>query len=112
MLSAAFRRGESAMLRRIFFVVLLMLAPVIMITSTAYSGELYDAVTSGDVDKVGKLLGHGVPVNARHENQNTPLHWAAASSETEVAKFLIEKGADVNARNKNGWTPLHTHGRG
>ena len=40
------------------------------------------------------------------QDQETPLHIAAASNKIEAVAALISHGADVNARNKGGETPL------
>ena len=36
----------------------------------------------------------------------TPLHYACAKGQIEVAQFLVANGADVNSRSLNGTTPL------
>ena len=46
-------------------------------------------------------------LEARNENEKTPLHFAAQSGIKEIVEFLIEKGADVNANNIANETPLH-----
>ncbi len=37
----------------------------------------------------------------------TPLHWAAANGNKEVAQLLLVSKADVNARGSSGMTPFH-----
>ena len=80
------------------------------------------------------LIQHGAEVNARDENNSTPLHLASSfgrneyatmafqgradlnmrnratvawRSDTKWVQLLIQHGADVNARDKNNSTPLH-----
>ncbi len=36
----------------------------------------------------------------------TPLHYACAKGQLQVAQFLVTSGADVNSRSPNGTTPL------
>jgi ankyrin repeat protein len=36
-----------------------------------------------------------------------PLHYAAVSKQTEIARLLLANGADVNARTHADFTPLH-----
>ena len=45
-------------------------------------------------------------MNAKDEDENTPLHRAAYYGRKETAELLIAKGADVNAKDKDGVTPL------
>ena len=53
------------------------------------------------------LKKESIDVNAKNEDGQTPLHFAARRGHTETVKYLVEKGADVNAKNKYGQTPLH-----
>jgi len=47
-------------------------------------------------------------VNARDNNDNTPLHFAARFEDSlRVATLLVEEGADVSLKNEYGKTPLH-----
>lgn len=48
------------------------------------------------------------PVNARDEDQYTPLHRAAYSGHLDMAYELVAQGADVHAQTVDGWTPLHS----
>ena len=48
----------------------------------------------------------GTDVNAKDEDENTPLHHAAAFGHKETAELLIAEGADVNAKTAKGGTPL------
>lgn len=75
--------------------------------SPALAGPLHDAVKSGDLDDVQRLISAGQDVNVRDKKGETPLHWAADGNHYSVAKLLIKKGAYVNARDMNGNTPLH-----
>jgi cytohesin len=47
----------------------------------------------------------GTDVNAKDEDENTPLHRAAYYGHKEIVVLLIAKGADVNAKNDSGMTP-------
>jgi len=52
------------------------------------------------------LLSAGADVNARGEDGDTPLHYAAQYGGPVLTKLLISKGAQVDARNNDGNTPL------
>ena len=43
------------------------------------------------------LVACGAEMNARDDNDWTPLHWAAQKNSTDVAKLLLEHGADLGA---------------
>jgi ankyrin repeat protein len=52
------------------------------------------------------LLQHGADVNARAEENLTPLHRAASALQLQNAKLLLAAGADVCLSNDEGMTPL------
>ncbi|MHC4867755.1 MAG: ankyrin repeat domain-containing protein [Planctomycetota bacterium] len=68
---------------------------------------LDDAVRSGDLGAVQRLIRKGTDVNARNKDGETALHIAARRNREHIAELLIANGADVNAREEDGWTPLH-----
>ncbi len=45
-------------------------------------------------------------MNARDNNQCTPLHWTAYKGYLQVVKVLRDNGADLNAKDVGGRTPL------
>ena len=68
--------------------------------------ELIESVKQNNLPEVLNLLEKGENVNATNAQGNTPLHYAVATDNAEIAKVLLEKGADINASNAMGWTPL------
>ncbi|KAG1700348.1 hypothetical protein DVH05_012149 [Phytophthora capsici] len=69
--------------------------------------ETQTAVKSGDVAKLQKLLSSGINLDVKDEDERTPLHWACALGQLEVAEFLLEHAkAAVNVQDDAGWTPL------
>ena len=74
----------------------------------AASRNIHMAALHGDIERVREFLGQDVSPNARHPRDGkTPLHWAAWTKQTEVARLLIERGAQVDSREDNGSTPLY-----
>ncbi|WP_100484617.1 ankyrin repeat domain-containing protein [Mycobacteroides abscessus] len=57
-------------------------------------------------DNVYALIAGGADVNAREEQNWTPLHFAAREDSPEVVKLLLDSGADINAINGRGQTPI------
>ncbi len=54
------------------------------------------------------MLKHNADVNAKCNNGNTALHYAAHRSTYDIISLLIAHGADVGARDgERGGTPLH-----
>ncbi len=70
------------------------------------------------------LLDRGADIDARNDEDYTPLHSAAEAGKDEAVKVcrhtaspfteewpstqvLLDRGADVDAANAYGWTPLH-----
>ena len=73
------------------------------------SERLSQAAQAGDMDQVKTCVELGVDLRAEvnSRKQETALHLAIVSGQTEVATFLVENGANTNAANKFGATPLH-----
>ncbi|MDH4210229.1 MAG: ankyrin repeat domain-containing protein [candidate division WOR-3 bacterium] len=62
--------------------------------------EIHDASQQGDIDRVKTLVEENAElVNLADETGHTPLHYAAAGGQVEIARFLISEKADVNALN-------------
>jgi len=77
--------------------------------SAASGTELHNAIESGDVGNVMRIMAADSSVIAvTDEAGNTPLHLACRSGSVEIANLLIDAGADINAVNSQGMTPLRT----
>jgi len=46
-------------------------------------------------------------VNARDEEKETALHWAALLGHLPTVQLLVEHGATVTVRNRRGETPVN-----
>ena len=79
-------------------------------TGKAPDISIVDAAKEGNIEAVKQHLTAGADVNAKTENEWTPLHEAARSGRKEIAELLIDKGADVNAKNRGGQTPFDLAG--
>ncbi len=67
--------------------------------------QLFEAAKSGNLEAAKGALAADADPNAKDDDRQTPLHWAAENGHTDLAALLIEKGADLN----NEWrrTPPH-----
>lgn len=68
--------------------------------------DLIDGIKKQDLGTVEKLLQNGENVNAQNEQGNTPLHYAVALNNADIAELLLSYGADMNIENAKGWSPL------
>ena len=73
------------------------------VTGTA----LHLASDSGDLESVSFLLGAGAEVDAKDENDNTPLVWAVKRGHVDVVNWLLAHKADPNRVLQNKTTALH-----
>ncbi|KAI9692696.1 MAG: hypothetical protein M1820_009447 [Bogoriella megaspora] len=78
--------------------------------STTKQTPLHAAAIAGRASCAEFLLSCKCFVDARSDNEYTPLHYAAeknAYHSVEVVRLLVEADADLEAINSNGETPLH-----
>lgn len=73
------------------------------------------AIREADVEMVRLLLDHGLQVNNRDRDEETPLHFAIEHRKGKaeglpVVRLLLERGADADAKAANDWaeTPIFT----
>lgn len=58
-----------------------------------------DAIKSGDLENVKKLVAAGVKVNWVDRQGQSLLHLAAIMSKNDIAMWLVEQGANILAKN-------------
>uniref|UniRef100_A0A915Q5C5 Uncharacterized protein n=1 Tax=Setaria digitata TaxID=48799 RepID=A0A915Q5C5_9BILA len=82
-----------------------------LITQVDKTGEtlLHKAVKASDLEWVLFLIGSGLDVNVRTQNESyaTALHLNAQYGSEIIMRNLILAGADVSATSADGLTPLH-----
>lgn len=69
--------------------------------------RLLSAAKDDDAEGVKGWLKHGAGVDARDDDGETALMWAAKLGNLKVARELIEGGAGLEERNQEGETALH-----
>lgn len=67
---------------------------------------IFEAVRYASGAAIEALLRHGVDINARDEQGNTPLIVAAGGSDSGIVAQLIRLGAKIDARDRQGNTAL------
>ncbi len=70
--------------------------------------EFWEAIKSGETEKVRSFIEQGADVNIQNKQGWTPLHIVVKYDLIGTLELLIAKGADVNKKNDDGVTPLHT----
>ncbi|WP_422137647.1 ankyrin repeat domain-containing protein [Endozoicomonas sp. ALC020] len=70
--------------------------------------HLLRAVLQGNAEEVGSLLetSPGL-IHQRDSSENTLLHIAITTNNSEIIQFLLSKGINYDARNLQDFTPLH-----
>ena len=69
--------------------------------------RLHWACEYGHTEVAMALMERGADIDARDDDQRTPLHYACDKGLTKVAMALMERGADIDARDDDQRTPLH-----
>ena len=62
---------------------------------------IFESAKNGDILSVKEFIESGIGINARDNNDWTPLLYAIRYNQSKIAAFLIERGANINAK-----TPL------
>jgi 7,8-dihydropterin-6-yl-methyl-4-(beta-D-ribofuranosyl)aminobenzene 5'-phosphate synthase len=90
--------------KRIFLIAMLLSAGA----SVLWGGDIHKAVSQGELGRIGSLLKENPELlEARDENNLTPLLVAAIEGRIEAASLLIKAGADLEAGDNEGSTALH-----
>jgi ankyrin repeat protein len=85
---------------------------VTLLVKRGAASDIWVAVATGDLDGVKKFVeGNPAIVQSKDSYGKTPLHYAAALEQKDVAAFLVAHGAEVNARDNIGMAPLHSAAR-
>jgi ankyrin repeat protein len=69
--------------------------------------QLFVAVKNGDLQWVRDCIRERANVDARDNNNWTPLHHAAEKGYAELVNILLQNRASINAENNGKATPLH-----
>ena len=84
----------------------LLLTTIAGVVLVGCGGSIHDAAVEGNIEAVKQHLAAGTDVNAKADDEWTPLHEAAWHGHKEVVELLIAEGADVNVKDGDGETPL------
>jgi len=72
--------------------------------------SIFDAVESGDVDKIGSLVSANIDCLNATKAGMTPLLWGVMCDNINVVQLLLQKGADPNQRRLgNGMPAVFMH---
>lgn len=79
----------------------------LVLAATAISGEIHQAVESGDLAALKAILAQTPgEVNTKDATNNSPLHLASVEGHKEVVEILIAHGADVNIGDNENSPPI------
>ena len=59
---------------------------------------MHHAVSHGKIEMMKVLIAAGAPLDAKAENDSTPLHWAATHGKLDAIEALVAAGADLDAQ--------------
>jgi ankyrin repeat protein len=82
------------------FSILLIAAALMVGTARADGDRLFEAIRSGDVQRVRAAIRAGADVNTRDESGATLLMHAVIHGSRECLRLLLDGDADVNAANR------------
>lgn len=68
-------------------------------------------VYSADLEMIRRLALRGADINARDNENNTPLHQAASAGNVARVEFFLEQGMDINDGGSADYSPLQLAAR-
>jgi serine/threonine-protein phosphatase 6 regulatory ankyrin repeat subunit B len=77
------------------------------VKSSDLQKDLTRSARIGNISMVKQLIAQGVDVNAKMEEDMTPLMWAARNGHADVVTLLLEHGAQVDTRDRLGRQAVH-----
>jgi ankyrin repeat protein len=100
------------MLKKTFFSYALLLCLIILVSCNKQDTpqkdkDLMEAIRTGDLTEITRLLKAGANIHTKDQHGNTPLHIAALAGNISKIELLIKNGSRINATDDNGETPLH-----
>ena len=72
----------------------------------AFAEQVFDNARTGDAERLGDLLGRGLPANIRNHNGDSLLMLTSYHGHLDASRVLLENGADPQLRNDKGQSPL------
>jgi ankyrin repeat protein len=69
--------------------------------------SIFDCCEQNDTEGLKTIIQSGGDPNAKDDDEDTPLHFAAGYNSKECLLLLLEAGAEINAKGNGGWAPLH-----
>ncbi|KAI1712362.1 ankyrin repeats (3 copies) domain-containing protein [Ditylenchus destructor] len=88
------------------FIYIGIFAIILAFISAVSSSALHNAVRSGSMFDLRKVLRTCTDLNPKDSNDQTPLHVAVSKGQMLLTNILIQAGVDLNAKDKNDQTPL------
>ena len=95
-----------AYVKRVWFLVVIILALASTLSPPSLAGELIDALKLRNMVQVRSLLAAGESVN-KQVRGDYPLNVAAVYGPAEMVSLLLEAGAGVEQPGRDGYRPLH-----
>lgn len=65
------------------------------------------AILRGRTRLTRRMIEHGADVNAKYDENRTPIFYALDTNNLDLVRLLVEHGADISATTFDGETPLH-----
>lgn len=69
--------------------------------------RLHEAVESGEMQEIDRLLAEADLIEQRDPAGRTPLHRAVIQKQRDLVERLLDTGADVDAVDHQGYRPIH-----